>query len=99
MSHKPRITTESNSDRMAPDCPHCGADMENATTTLGSIMEAGEIAHYVPVDEDGYASGTWHPRLTCPSCSRESVLARDIVEVKLIAARSPLDQRMLRGEA
>lgn len=88
---RPRITRELHSDGGAPDCPHCGADMDNAQTTLGSVL-GGKIGAWVLVDEEGYASGYDGPRFTCPGCARESVLAIDADTAKLIGARSRADE-------
>jgi hypothetical protein len=95
--NRPRIARELLSERQLPGCPHCLASkMEDATVTLGQLLDAWPIDGYVATQPDGYA----HPNnihtlvVECPSCGKTSAVAIDGVEVKLIAAVTEKDERL-----
>lgn len=94
---RPKVSREFRADRCAPDCPHCDASMERATVTLGEIALEG-IPERVPVFK-GYAASHQGPRVLCQECKRVSVLAIDAMSIKLIAARTEADERLLEGGA
>lgn len=72
-----------------PDCPHCGADMDDAPLTLGAL--SGALADGCVLDD---RSGVFNGHLlepglrcACPSCGRESVLAVDVRAVDRLYLR------------
>ncbi len=97
-----RLTTRHLSGRSAPPCPHCGAAMDAATVTLEALVEALPLVAFVATDLDGYAlTATLHGTLSvdCPSCLKPSAFALDRRIAKLIAMRTPADERLIRGSA
>ena len=103
---KPILTQEMMHERMLPGCPHCGADMDGAAVSLVDIVENAiprrggghslKIDAFVNVDAGGFADAEKAAVVsTCPACRRPVVLAMDVLSVKLIAARTPLDRRYM----
>lgn len=104
---KPVMTREFVHDRTIPDCPHCGGDMDDAAVKLADIVDVAtegksgawtvRIDTFIAVDAGGYATaGKGNVVAECPSCGRPSVLGLDGFSVKLIAARTKLDERFLK---
>ena len=95
-----RLATRHLSDRSAPPCPHCGGAMDAATVTLDALVEALPLVAFVATGLDGYASAAIeHGALSvdCPSCLRPSAFALDRKVVKLVAMRTPADERLIGG--
>ncbi|MGY6709758.1 MAG: hypothetical protein ACXIVF_15670 [Rhizobiaceae bacterium] len=90
------MTTGLMTERDTPDCPHCGACMDEATVTLGDLLSHWPIPGFIETGSDGY-SHDWHRHLKveCPQCRKPSALAIDgrqpVTTAKLVAARTLAD--------
>jgi hypothetical protein len=81
-------------------CPHCSADMADATVRLEDLVSHLPLGGFVATGPDGYADGEDRTLVSCPACSKPSVLRIVDASVVLIAARTPADRRYLaRGAA
>lgn len=92
---KPRMTTGLMTERDTPDCPHCGAHMDEATVSLGELLSGWPLPAHIKVERDGYTWATHNlVLLSCPSCGRPSALAIQpgpADTAKLVAARTEKD--------
>ncbi|NMG39857.1 hypothetical protein GRZ55_11435 [Chelativorans sp. ZYF759] len=90
------MTTGLLTERDTPDCPHCGAYMDEASVSLGDLLAHWPIPRFVMTGSDGF-NHDCHRYLTvdCPSCGKPSVLAIDplqpAITAKLVAARTAKD--------
>lgn len=81
--------------RDAPPCPHCGGSMDEATIALEDLVVHWPLPAYVDVRADGYAPSTAGLMVTCRHCTRPSALAIGDHDVKLVAARTAVDEAVL----
>ncbi|MCG6115055.1 MAG: hypothetical protein MEQ84_07635 [Mesorhizobium sp.] len=101
---KPRMTTGLMTERDTPDCPHCGAHMDEAAVTLGDMLSHWPLPSFVEVGSDGFNHDCYrYLTVDCPGCGKPSVLAIDVfkpaVTAKLIAARTDKDARYVLHQA
>ena len=96
---KPRMTTGLMTERDTPECPHCGAHMDQATVSLGELLSGWPIPSFIPVERDGHAWNTHNLVLfDCPGCGKPSALAIEAGPAdtaKLIAARTSADREFV----
>lgn len=95
------MTMELRSDLVVPRCPHCGSDaMGEAAITLEQLIDAHPLPDFVPVGTDGFlpaARADQHLVVHCPACKKPSALSIDSSFIKLVAARTETDARLLGG--
>lgn len=96
MKAKPRatmVTAYSNDD---PACPHCGASMWEAKTTLGHILIGWPHGGFIHTRTDGYAHAGDYLEMDCPECRRPSAVSfGQNGGVTLIAARTEKDEQLV----
>ena len=83
-----------------PRCPHCKSKyICEATLSFEDLLSAWPISVWRAAGADGYAHDVTHKDLVidCPDCSKPSIVLMDGANVKLLAARTELDDRFAGG--
>lgn len=89
---KAKMTSEFIHGRAVPICPHCGGQMDEATITLGNMVDVWPMAKHVTVADDGYAYTDERSIIVdCLECLKPSAFAVDGSNFKLVAARTKRD--------
>lgn len=97
-NHVSAKLTACNPHDIWPQCPHCGSDdMYLATLTLEQLLGGFPFAPWRNAGPDGYAHdvGCHDVVVDCPECFKPSILLIDGNTIKLLAARTELDDRYL----
>lgn len=93
---RPKMTKVEAYDLPEPACPHCGASMWEAKTTLGRLMIGWPHGGFIHVRPDGYAHAGDYLEIDCPECAKPSAVRFDQRGgVTLIAARTNADERLV----
>lgn len=84
------VTAYSNDD---PACPHCGASMWEATTTLGHLLVGWPHGGFIHTRADGYAHAGDYLEMDCVECHKPSAVRfGEQGGVTLLAARTHADE-------
>lgn len=101
---KPKMT-KTDSDG-TPRCPHCGADMSNATVTIGDLMEHYPIGGWLAIGDDGYAREGEHLTTHCGECQKPVAIGFNgnledwyAWQIKMVAARTKKDDEFINPDA
>lgn len=77
-------------------CPHCGADIWEAKTTLGRVAIGWPHSGFAHTRDDGYANAGDYLEVDCTECAKPAaVLFDEKGSMTLIAARTDADERLV----